>query len=1173
MKIDLYRTSSQAAARSSRSMPGFNQIQLGDELIVYARTSVAGAVQSRSAVANIERGERLTNMEEDNLHLVVQIGSRFQQDYPEIPVIVNKGRYLIVNVDPNTAKEIVSRSETCYMIRTLEGSEVIFDVVPPRATRSAPEAWVKNLADQVSQTRIANRLGHLVSFRTRNSTSDEFRRAAEWTAEELAGMGYSVQHQQISVNGSNSWNVIAEKIGAETGPRNVVLVVGHLDSINISGGPAADAPGADDNGSGSTGVLEIAEILKNHNGRHDLRFILFGGEEQGLFGSKHYVESLSAAERSRIRSVINMDMIATVNTNANTVLLEGAPLSQSLIDGLADAAATYTALTVQTSLDPFNSDHVPFIKAGIPAVLSIEGADSANHNVHTINDKLDHINFPLMIDILKMNVAFTAKALEMQPPTAASNGAPVAVCKNSTGGMRNTVQFSGCYKYNGGASARVGRGFVDRSSGQCAAALHDPIYRLDELAYVESPEELGLAQRSSDQLRFTLSIDIDGIDPLNVVSGTVAAGPAEPNTPFPHFIGRVTSNASSMTGRVLTVQDFSFRWPESNNRIDRLTVELNESALMPIRAQVVFNDTSQARDFGPYVLTQESMYFREVEIDVDREINAVEVEPVSTLVHPDRPADLPAEDLTLETAFAKAGVRITRSSGSGTIVDTVGAGTNRRWSYTELHDSMQLHWEAFKNKPQWKMWLFLAELADDDGLGGVMFDGEINEPGGVDRQGTAIFTRCPYFHTEAGSYIQANPPSQEAVRRELFFNLIHETGHAFNLAHSFQKEQGMGWEAPMWMPMKTNNQALSWMNYPDSATPGGAGANASWFYKRFRFRFDESELLFLRHAPETYVQMGAAGWFQNHGRVARINLDSRLKLIVRSRKQIYEFGEPVIVELRLSNESDHAVTVHRNLDPSDGLVEMAITTPDGKRLPFLPVDHTRSKMAPYVLERGKEPLYQAVDLTMGSFGFSFKKPGAYRIEASYTNIDGGCAACVLQVYVRPPANYDVVPIVNELFNARLGIAMYVEGTRVLDDVNDRIDWVLNGLNQELGDQNPISKHLTTVRYKPLAKPGKVVVPTLEASRRVKVLGEEPDRFVAKVAPVVLEDVERTADTMGHIWFSEVVNTFTEAALEAGEPIKAKQAQEQMVELFKKRNVVKSVVDRAEGRINEIESRQ
>jgi Zn-dependent M28 family amino/carboxypeptidase len=93
------------------------------------------------------------------------------------------------------------------------------------------------------------------------------------------------------------------------------------------------------------------------------------------------------------------------------VLLEGAPLSQPLIDELAAAAGTYTSLTVQTSLHPFNSDHVPFIEASIPAVLTIEGTDGANHNIHTAGDTLDHIDYDLALQVVRMNVATTASAL------------------------------------------------------------------------------------------------------------------------------------------------------------------------------------------------------------------------------------------------------------------------------------------------------------------------------------------------------------------------------------------------------------------------------------------------------------------------------------------------------------------------------------------------------------------------------------------------------------------------------------------------------------------------------------------------------------------------------------------------------------------------------------------
>lgn len=216
----------------------------------------------------------------------------------------------------------------------------------------------------------------------------------------------------MAVQGGLSRNVIAEKSGsAPAGTRRTVLVTAHLDSINTPGGPTAAAPGADDNGSGSAGVLQMALVLQKHPGEHDLRFILFGGEEEGLLGSRRYVSSLSAAERARIRAVVNMDMIGTVNTSARRVLLEGAPLSQTVIDGLGEVAASYTHLTVETSLNAANSDHVSFIDADIPAVLTIEGADSSNHNIHSDADTLDHIDHDFALEILRMNIAFVARQL------------------------------------------------------------------------------------------------------------------------------------------------------------------------------------------------------------------------------------------------------------------------------------------------------------------------------------------------------------------------------------------------------------------------------------------------------------------------------------------------------------------------------------------------------------------------------------------------------------------------------------------------------------------------------------------------------------------------------------------------------------------------------------------
>jgi len=340
--------------------------------------------------------------------LVTQLGRLFQRRYPDVPVLVDKGRYLVVDtaghqIDP------CGEGACGYALAPLPANEVVFEqrAGAARAGVGRSEA----LVGEVSAEELAAANTHLASFPTRHSLSGPYAAAAEWAAERLASQGYEVRLDPVAMPGGETANVVAERAGERDGDRALVVVCAHLDSVNLDGGPDAPAPGADDNGSGSAGLLEIARVLAAHRGDHDLRLLLFGGEEEGLWGSRRHLAALGSADRARTSAVINMDMIGTVNTPERTVLLEGAQLSAALIDTLATAASTYTSLAVQTSLNPFNSDHVPFIEAGIPAVLTIEGTDSANQHIHTDRDTIDHVDRELATDIVRMNVAATATAL------------------------------------------------------------------------------------------------------------------------------------------------------------------------------------------------------------------------------------------------------------------------------------------------------------------------------------------------------------------------------------------------------------------------------------------------------------------------------------------------------------------------------------------------------------------------------------------------------------------------------------------------------------------------------------------------------------------------------------------------------------------------------------------
>jgi Peptidase family M28 len=375
------------------------------ELVPQVRDFV-GADWVRLGDSVLRRGAEEARAPQSQLRLVVQHGRLFQQAHPDVRVLSDKGRYLVVEVDPSAPEDVTADDFPCYSVREIPWGTTVFDIRERIAQQ--PDATVQKCVDAVSAKQFELDLHKLVGFETRHSTSAAFSEAVDWARDQLDAAGYHTHTQAITVHGRPSRNVIAERSGTGATPRDVVIVTAHLDSINLAGGPAAAAPGADDNGSGSAGLLAIARAMQHYQGALDTRFILFGGEEEGLFGSLAYVATLPAAERSRIRAVVNMDMIGAMNNPVPTVLLEGAALSRHVIDALAEAAHTYTGLTVQTSLNPFNSDHVPFIDEGIPAVLTIEGADSANDRIHSADDTMQFIDIDLAVEILRMNVAFVA---------------------------------------------------------------------------------------------------------------------------------------------------------------------------------------------------------------------------------------------------------------------------------------------------------------------------------------------------------------------------------------------------------------------------------------------------------------------------------------------------------------------------------------------------------------------------------------------------------------------------------------------------------------------------------------------------------------------------------------------------------------------------------------------
>jgi Iap family predicted aminopeptidase len=155
-------------------------------------------------------------------------------------------------------------------------------------------------------------------------------------------------------------NVIAEA-GPSTGP--VAMAGAHLDSV--PGGP-----GINDNGSGVAALLEAARVLgARPPGRVRLGF--WGGEEDGLVGSEHYVRGLSEAERERIAAYFNFDMVGAPSPRA-AVYSDGDPELGRLLRRLHPGEEGGVGVGGL-------SDHAPFDSAGVPVNGIYTGRDRCYH--------------------------------------------------------------------------------------------------------------------------------------------------------------------------------------------------------------------------------------------------------------------------------------------------------------------------------------------------------------------------------------------------------------------------------------------------------------------------------------------------------------------------------------------------------------------------------------------------------------------------------------------------------------------------------------------------------------------------------------------------------------------------------------------------------------------------
>jgi|688.fasta_scaffold24094_7 hypothetical protein len=380
--------------------------EFGDTLVVSADTMT---IEESLRTENLPIIGRWFGLSPDMLEVAVAAHSQ------EIPLgrklLVKSGRLSLLARSPSSKDDALLPSWhfkiTPFVANTVYVSSGSIDG-RPKIWGQAQFIRAKNIMADVDPVRWYLDVGTLTNW-NRHVSSVDIVSARDWIKNEFDQLKpSSLNLQKFNVMGRDAWNVIAT---FDAGPTSdIYIICGHYDSISER--PSELAPGAEDNATGAAAVIELARVFSKYPKSATLVFATFSGEEQGLVGSKAFVRNLDPATRSRIKAVLNMDMIGYSKDDSEDVLLESSSRYKNLVDQFAAAASLVDGLKYYVTFNPYGSDHMPFIEAGIPAILTIDNDWGDYPSYHRSSDTIDKVSRDMGAAILRMNAGALAGMLD-----------------------------------------------------------------------------------------------------------------------------------------------------------------------------------------------------------------------------------------------------------------------------------------------------------------------------------------------------------------------------------------------------------------------------------------------------------------------------------------------------------------------------------------------------------------------------------------------------------------------------------------------------------------------------------------------------------------------------------------------------------------------------------------
>jgi hypothetical protein len=224
-------------------------------------------------------------------------------------------------------------------------------------------------------------------------------KAAQYIYEKFQSYGINVRYQNIS----NSCVNVIGKITGTTYPEQYYIVCGHYDNFKLDPipGPLDTVPGADDNVSSISGILESAKLLVNYPLKYSVLFIAFDEEEKGLIGSLAFADS-AISQGMNLKGVLNLEVLGYDSDNDGKFMLITNNNSEALASCFLSSVQVYQiGLQGRKNFNGGYSDHYSFWLRGFKAITHAQSDSNFTPYEHTKYDTYDKFNQSYFLNMVK----------------------------------------------------------------------------------------------------------------------------------------------------------------------------------------------------------------------------------------------------------------------------------------------------------------------------------------------------------------------------------------------------------------------------------------------------------------------------------------------------------------------------------------------------------------------------------------------------------------------------------------------------------------------------------------------------------------------------------------------------------------------------------------------------